>query len=175
MTKNDGDSGDGSQEGAEDPRRDASFLDEFKPVRIAARDPEDLQVLSALLQDAVALSGDLAWLSAQRRFALVANRYRWEAPEARERVRVGVHFDDVARVRVKGLDPSVKDLPVSILAVSFEPGEPPSGVVRIACAADPASGREVEIALEVEAIEASARDMTKPWPAKGRPAHDGGD
>lgn len=168
--------------GASDDNRtnahgDASFLDSFKPARLMARDADDLSVVSALLQDAVALAKDVAWIPSRRRFALVANRYRWEAPDAGERVRVGVHFDDVSRARVRGVDPKQTDRPIVMLALAFEPAEePPGGVLRIICAPDPETGAEVEIALEVEAIEANLRDMTKPWAAKGRPAHEvGGD
>lgn len=149
--------------------RDASYEDAYKPVRLAARDAQDLAVLSALLQDAVTRSGDMAFLAKERRFALVASRYRWEEPEAQERVRVGVHFDTVLRAQVKGLDPTVKEQPVSILAVRFEPAaEPPGGVIHIACAGG------VEAALEVEAIEAALRDLSHPYAAKRRPEHEDG-
>lgn len=148
--------------------KDAGYEDVFKPVRLAARDEQDLAVLSALLQDAIARSGDMAFLPKERRFALIASRYRWEEPEAQERVRVGVHFDTVLRAQVKGLDPSVKDQPVSLLAVRFEPAaEPPGGVIHIACAGG------IEAALEVEAIEGALSDLSQPWAAKRRPEHEG--
>lgn len=158
--------------------RDASFIDSFKPARLLAQDAEDLSVISALLQDAVALAGDLAWLPKQGRFALVANRYRWEQPAAEERVRVGAHVDQVRRVRVKGLDPSKKDRPVVLLNLSFEPNEDqendPGGQLRIACAPDALTGKPIEIALDIEALEVSLRDLTRPWAAKSRPAHEPG-
>lgn len=157
---------------AGDPR-DAGFLDSFKPARLVARDAEDLAVVSALMQDAVVLAKDVAWLPTSKRFALVANRYRWEAPDAEERVRVGIHFDGVRRARVRGVDAQNGDRPIVILALAFEPAETaPTGVLRFRCAPDPETGKDVEIALDVEAIDVSVRDMTRPWAAKGRPAHD---
>ena len=156
-------------------KKDASFLDEFKPARLMARDPEDLAVISALLQDAVTVTQDVVWLPSSRRFALMANRYRWEAPEEEERVRCGAHVDGVAHARCKGLDLTVKDRPIVILALSFEPDdEPPGGVLRIACAPDSQTGGTVEIELQVEALEIGLKDVTRPWPAKGRPAHEVG-
>ncbi|MCI4661354.1 MAG: DUF2948 family protein [Neomegalonema sp.] len=150
-------------------RRDASFMDDDKPLRLRALDGEDLTVISALMQDAVVQVKDIAWLPGQRRFVLVANRYRWEAPAREERVRVGLHFDNVARARVKGVDLGDGEAVLALLAILFEPDDP----------ADPASGTiyvtaagGAEFALEVEALEASASDMTKPWSAKGRPAHE---
>lgn len=155
--------------------RDAKFIDSFTPARLMARDEEDLKVISALLQDAATLAKDVAWLPKERRFAFVANRYRWEAPEAEERVRTGVHFDGVERARVRGLDPKNGDRTVTILSLSFEPAEePPGGVLHVVCAPDLETGAEVEIALHVEAIEAGLADMTRPWAAKGRPAHEVG-
>ena len=154
--------------GAQAPGPDASYADEYKPAKLAARDGEDLAVISALLQDAVVLAGEMAWVTAEKRFAFVGNRFRWEEPDAGERVRVGVHFEDVLKVRTKGVDLSSKDQPLVLLAVVFEPAEtPPGGVVRIACAGD------VEIVLEVEALEAALRDMTGPWRAQRRPRHTG--
>ena len=158
-----------------DAEKDASFIDAFKPVRLMASDADDLKVVSALLQDAATLAKDIAWLPHQRRFAFIANRYRWEAPEAEERVRVGVHFDGVARARVRGFDPTAGERPVTFLSVAFEPAEePPGGVVHIFCAPDPETGAAVEFALEVDALDAALSDMTRPWAAKGRPAHEVG-
>ena len=159
-------SGSGDEKDEAGAPRDASYEDSYKPMRLAARDAEDLGVLSALLQDAVTRSGDIAWLPKERRFALVANRYRWEDPAAQERVRVGLHFDTVLKAQVKGLDPEVKDQPAALLAVTFEPGEtPPGGLIRLAFAGGG------EAALEVEAIDAAMRDISRPWAAKRQPRH----
>lgn len=148
---------------------DASFEDGFKPTRLVARDAADLEVFSALLQDAVVLVKETAWLKAERRFAMVAARYRWEEPGERERVRTGVHFDNVVSVRAKGVDLSAGDAPFVILAVTFEPAdEAPGGLLRIACA------NAAEIQLDVEAFEAAMADVSKPWKARRTPRHIGG-
>ena len=49
-------------------------------VKLAATDPEDIAVLSALLQDAVIPISEMIYLAAESRFAMVANRFRWEDP-----------------------------------------------------------------------------------------------
>ena len=41
-------------------------------------DDEDLQVVSAVLQDALIQISDMRYLAAERRFVLVANRFCWE-------------------------------------------------------------------------------------------------
>ena len=51
----------------------------FEPLRLLAEDAEDLKVLSAALQDAVAKIGDIHYEPPARRLTLALNRYRWEA------------------------------------------------------------------------------------------------
>lgn len=149
--------------------RDAAFEDTFKPQRLLARDTEDLDVISALLQDAILLVKESAWLPAENRFAFVANRFRWEEKSMRERVRTGVHFDTVAAVRARGVNLEAVDTPITILAVSFEQGPvPPSGDLVIACAGGG------DIRLSVEAIEIGMADISKPWKAQRIPRHMGG-
>ena len=56
---------------------DARFEDGLeKPLRLIAFDAEDLQVLSAMTQDAVLPVAQMAWQSSERRFALLLNRFR---------------------------------------------------------------------------------------------------
>ena len=47
-------------------------------LRLKAETLEDLQILSAMLQDAAVKTTDIAYLPGTNRFALVTNRYRWE-------------------------------------------------------------------------------------------------
>nr|WP_242480642.1 DUF2948 family protein [Rhodovibrio sodomensis] len=49
-----------------------------KPLKLRAYDREDFAVVSAVLQDALVPVIDMAWLPEEQRFALVANRFRWE-------------------------------------------------------------------------------------------------
>jgi len=143
----------------------------YAPLRLEAADADDLAVVSACLQDAVAKVGDFAYLPKTRRFAFVANRFVWEK-EGRGRrgphlrVRAGVHFDDVTRVRSVGLRREAKSAVVSILAVRFEGAEDGSGVVVI----DLAGGGA--ISLDVECLSAHIRDVTEPWATRNLPRHD---
>ncbi len=47
-------------------------------LRIKAIDAEDLQVVAAVLQDALISVGDMDFLANEHRFILVANRFKWE-------------------------------------------------------------------------------------------------
>lgn len=148
---------------------DAAFEDAFRPTKLLARDAADLEVVAALLQDGILLVKESAWLPQDRRFAFVVNRYRWEEPSARERIRTGVHFDTVVSVRARGVDFDATETPIVILSVFFEPDPaPPSGKILIACAGGG------EIRLDVEAIETGMADISKPWKARLIPRHVGG-
>lgn len=146
---------------------DARFEDAFKPMRLLARAPEDLQVISALLQDAALSPKDIAWDRTARRFALLANRFRWEQPELKERVRTAVHFEDVVSVKARGAGSAAGSEAITILAVAFDPGQAPAGHVRLTCAGD------AEWLIEVDALGAVMTDLSKPWAAGVTPKHFG--
>jgi hypothetical protein len=135
-------------------------------MKLAAEDAEDLTILSARLQDAVAKLGDFAWLPQQRRFACVLNRLTWEEG-GKTRVRSGLHFDSVLAVQSQNVKLGAKAAVVSILALTFTPRavDDPAGVIEIVLAGGGA------IRLEVECIDAVLSDMTQPWAAIATPDH----
>lgn len=136
-----------------------------EPV-LAARDAEDLDVLSAKLQDAVARLGDLVYLKKQRRFAGLFNRFVWEAGERQNvRVRTGLSFEGVLAARCRNLKQGAPDAVVELLAVRFKPAEAPAGTVELIFAGDGA------IELDVECLEAALADEDGVWAARGRPSH----
>lgn len=146
-------------------------LKDYKPLRLMAGDAEDLDVLSACLQDAVAKLGDFAYLPEERRFAFVANRFVWEYAADRKtgpfaRVRAGAHFDDVKSAKFQHLKSNAKDAVVELLSIRFEPGEDGAGAVIL----DFAGGGAV--LLEVESINAFMSDMSDPWRTRAKPKHE---
>ena len=137
-------------------------------IRLAATDAEDLQVLSARLQDAVVKLKNLVWMPKKRRFAAVLNRLQWESG-GKTRVRSGLHFDGVLKVQSHNVKLGAGEAVVSVLAINFTPagGEDPGGVVEIVLAGGGA------IRLTVECIDAGLADMSGPWAAIGTPDHEG--
>ena len=136
---------------------------------LAAEDAEDLEVISARLQDAVARVGDLVYLPKKRRFAALLNRFKWEKGERGDlRVRSGLHFDGVLSVKSKKLKLGAPEAVVSLLAVKFAPraADDPAGIVELIFA-----GGGV-IQLEVECLDAGLADVSGDWAARGRPAHE---
>lgn len=139
-------------------------------IKLVAADAEDLEILSARLQDATAKLKDLAWLPRQRRFAALFNRFRWEEQRGRgTRVRAGVRFDGVLSVKSRNMKRGAPEAVVSLLAIRFaaKGGEDPGGVVELVFAGGGA------LALEVECIDAELSDLTQPWAASARPRHEG--
>lgn len=141
-------------------------------LTLTAEDAEDLEVVSARLQDAVAPLKELVYLPKKRRFAALFNRFKWEDKRsgANARVRSLLHFDDVLAVKSKNLKRGAPDAVVSLLAIRFTPkgGEDPAGTVELVFA-----GGGV-IRLAVECIDAGLSDVGGEWAARGRPDHDDG-
>jgi Protein of unknown function (DUF2948) len=146
---------------------DAKFEDGGEgPLRLVAQDEDDLKVIAALVQDAVLPVTELKFDARQRRFALLLNRFRWEdrieaerVGRAYERVRSVLLVEDVRKVQSFGFDRAEKDLVLSLLSISFEPGEDGTGRLTLTLAGDGA------IALDVEALEVRLDDVTRPYRA----------
>ena len=155
---------------------DARFEDGAeRPVFVTAMDEEGLAVISALVQDAVFPVREMRWHRRRRRFGVLLNRFRWEdraraeaSGRPYERVRAVLAIDDVTAVRSQGIDRSEPDTVLSLLALSWEPGQDAAGRLVLTLAGDGA------IALEAECLDVTLRDVTRPYPApSGRaPFHD---
>jgi len=139
-------------------------------LKLAAADAEDLEILSARLQDAVVKLKNFVWLPRKRRFAAVVNRLAWE-DGGKTRLRAGLHFDGVLKVQSSKVKPGVGEAVVSILAATFKPngGEDPGGVIEIVLAGGGA------LRLTVECIDAELADISGPWAARGTPDHEAAD
>jgi len=137
-------------------------------LKLYAVDTEDIAVISACVQDALVSLSDMAHLTEERRFALVANRFRWEDAERPadgrrrgERVHCGMTIEHVVAVRSRGLDRRRdRGAILELLALSVDAGE-----IRLVFA----GGAEVRI--EVERIGCHLSDLDEPWPVFARPRH----
>lgn len=154
---------------------DATFEDGREaPLNLGALTAADLEVVSSLVQDAVFPITEMRWDAARRRFAVLLNRFRWEdksSAEARnrryERVQSLLVVDSVLKVSSRGIDRSDKDLILSVMATRFEPSTDGTGHVLVTLAGDGA------IRLDVEALDVSLKDVTRPYlaPSKKAPDH----
>jgi len=140
------------------------------PLRLLAEDAADLEVIAAAAQDALVRMGDVSFDKKARRFAMVINRFRWEAAGAAgpyERVRAALSFDGVLNVRARHVRQDAADAVASVLSVTFLGAqEPPGGEVRLVLAGGG------EIALDVECLDVMLVDTAQAWPTPRRPDHE---
>jgi len=150
---------------------DARFEDaDAGPVALRALDAEDLKVISALVQDAIFPVSEMTWDRRRRRFALLVNRFRWEeagGAHPPERVQSVLAIEDALAVASQGIDRADPDLVLSILALDWTPGADCTGRITLVLAGDGA------VALDVEALEVTLRDVTRPYvaPSGKTPQH----
>jgi Protein of unknown function (DUF2948) len=134
-------------------------------LKLRAVDADDVAVLSAVLQDALVPVGEMAFIPAERRFALVANRFRWEPASAAsrsgfERTFTGLCIDEVERVQRRGFSPADRDRILVLLALRAE-----AGTIYL----EFAGGSSIRV--DVARIACRLDDLGEPWPTRWRPRH----
>ena len=134
------------------------------PLRLLAQDPDELAIISAAMQDAVAKVGDVTFEPKARRLTIAFNRYCWEA-DGKERVRSALHLGGVMKLEARKIRRGARDAVLEVLAVTFEPGAAPGGTITISCAGGG------DLRATVECIDAVLADMSEPWPTPRAPAH----
>ena len=144
---------------------DARFEDaRGGPLRLRALDADDLQVVSSLCQDAVFPITEMAWDRKARRFGLLLNRLRREDRLVAqgtqvERVQAVLAIEDVTAVQTHGIDRAEADMVLSVLAITMEAGDDGTGRIVVTLSGDGA------VAIDVEALEVTLRDVTRPYQA----------
>lgn len=150
---------------------DARFEDGGEaPMALRALDADDLKVISTLVQDSIFPISEMTWDRRRRRFALLINRFRWEdgvSQQAPERVQAVLVIEDALKIASQGIDRSDADLVLSLLALDWAPAEDGTGRITLVLAGDGA------IAIDVETIEVTLKDVTKPYlaPSGQTPRH----
>jgi len=139
-------------------------------LKLAALDEGDLEVVSAHMQDAVLKCADIRYWKAKGKFALLANRFAWDAVPARnggpyQRRRSGLQFARVLSARSSGI-PRGGEGVLCLLSIGFEAADPPSGAIVLTFAGGGT------IRLEVECIEAQLEDLGPAWETARLPCHE---
>jgi hypothetical protein len=139
-------------------------------LKLLALDKDDLDVVSAHMQDAVFKVGDVRWSATERSLSLAANRFDWQAASGKrkgfERHRAALVFKRVQAVRSSGIDRERKEDVLSLLAIRFaRKDEGPDGTVELVLAGG------ATIALDVECIEVALADIGGAWETASRPRH----
>ncbi|MEJ8574019.1 DUF2948 family protein [Microbaculum marinum] len=140
-------------------------------LKLFALDAEDLEVISAHLQDAVVRIADLRWLPDEQRFVIVVNRFDRSEPGKAgtyRRARTALHFERVQSVRRRAIRQDRADAVLNLLAVRFEETDAPAGTVELIFSAGGV------IRLDVECLEARLSDLGPVWSTSSVPDHETG-
>jgi len=142
-------------------------------LKLVALDRDDIEVISAHVQDALVRVADILWQAREHRFVMALNRFDWinaadakagAKPEYR-RCRTALRFERVLTCKCRDLDQSDKNAQLNLLAVEFVERDAPAGIVTMTF-----SGGGV-IRMEVECLEAELADLGEIFVADARPNH----
>jgi hypothetical protein len=142
-------------------------------LKLVALDKDDIEVVSAHVQDALVRVAEIFWRPHEHRFVMALNRFDWmSAVDAKpadvadyRRCRTALRFDRVLACKCRGLDQTNKDARLNLLAVAFAETDAPAGTVTLTF-----SGGGV-IRLDVECLEAELADLGEVYAADLCPDH----
>jgi hypothetical protein len=138
-------------------------------LKLVALDKDDIDVVSAHLQDAVVKVSDVFWRPAEKRLVVALNRFDWESANGGEpaylRRRAALRFDRALNLKCRNLSPKDKDAVLNLLAVEFEEKDPPAGIVTLVFSGGPM------LRLEVECLEVELADLGPSWKTVNCPKH----
>ncbi len=166
------------------------------PLRLRAKDPEDLSILSAALQDAIVPVVDMAYLQNDRSFVMVVNRFKWEdVPAGPNGHAVNGHADGGHAAGGNGAggngsaEPAYQRINCGVTFTGIKAVhrrgvdprrrdeflsllaiEPADGAVRLVFA----GGGEIRLELEGDGearMDCRMQDIGNPWPTAWRPEH----
>lgn len=150
------------KQGEDTPELEGGAEASIPPLRLLAEDADDLQIISAALQDAILRPVDISWEKEARRLTVVLSRFCWECGGTR--VMAAMQFGDVQAVKSRRL-PRAPEAALELLAVDFLPTDAPGGQVMMMFA----GGGDLRI--DVECLDAVLTDLSERWPARIAPTH----
>ena len=113
----------------------------MEELKLVALDKDDIEVVSAHVQDALVKVADIFWQPREHRFVMALNRFDWmnavdadglknaNSPDYR-RCRTALRFERVISCKCRGLDQTNKDALLNLLAVEFAERDAPAGTSR---------------------------------------------
>jgi hypothetical protein len=132
-------------------------LEKTSQRKLVALDGDDLAVISAHIQDAAVVAGDILWRQAENRLVVAMRRLDCEdiiaGDCAPRRLISALRFDRVLSCRSREIDMDAPELPLTLLGLEFHPGKKPGGEVMLLFA----SGGVLR--LDVECLECELADL----------------
>tara|TARA_B100002019_G_scaffold246667_1_gene224659 strand:+ start:482 stop:925 length:444 start_codon:yes stop_codon:yes gene_type:complete len=141
-----------------------------KNLKLIAQSQEDLRVVSAYLQDAIANISDIAKLEKNKIFLMQLNRFMWEDVEKgvfrkNKRIRTVLKFENVIEVFSKNIFQSKKDIFLEFLTIETNIMPDNNYEMKIVFAGDSV------IKIIAEVIEVTLDDQGESWDTKNLPRH----
>ena len=142
----------------------------IKNLKLIARTEEDLKVVAAHLQDAIANVSDIANLKKNKIFLMQLNRFMWEDVEKgvfrkNKRIRTILKFENVVKVHSKNITQSKKDKFLDFLTIESNLMPDNNYEMKIVFAGDSI------IKITCEVIEVTLDDQGDAWDTKNIPKH----
>ncbi len=141
-----------------------------KNLKLIAKTEEDLRVVSAHLQDAIANLSDIANLKKNKIFLMQLNRFMWEDIEKgvfrkNKRIRTIIKFENVIKVNSKNINQTKKDKFLDFLTIETSKMPDNNYEMKIVFAGDSI------IKVISEVIEVTLDDQGEAWDTKNIPKH----
>ena len=141
-----------------------------KNLKLIARTEDDLRVISAHLQDAIANVLDIANLEKNKIFLMQLNRFMWEDVEKgvfrkNKRIRSIIKIENVLNVHSKNINQSKKDKFLDFLTIETNRMPDNNYEMKIVVAGDSI------IKIISEVIEVTLDDQGEAWDTKNMPKH----
>jgi len=149
-------------------------------LRLLAASQDDLQVMSALLQDAIIPGEDMQFDRGGRRFVMVANRFCWDLPPVEgvtsesggpvyRRRLCGIQIGGVRSVRQSGMPADRRVALLNLLAMTSDVEE--DGTTSLTMLFS--GGAALRLSLDV--LQVIAEDIAAGQPTPNRPHHEPGE
>lgn len=147
------------------------------PLKLLARDAQDVQVMAAVLQDAIISISEMVWRADDKVFLMVVQRFCWDsmpdlsirektanqdhpAMDIFERIHCALEIEGVESAQYMGLDPDKADSLLDLLTITSE-GDSLTFIF--------AGGGKLRLKLENWLIR--LRDFGESWPTTRCPRH----
>ena len=145
--------------------------DEIERLNLTGENEEDLNIMSAYLQDSIVLTKDIIFLKKNKSFIMMANRFMWEDAEKgllreAKRIRTAIKFENEIKVKSKNITHKKKIDTLEFLAMKCNKDDGKNKKIKIFFSGNSA------IILILEAIEIVMNDLGDPWNVQFVPKHE---
>jgi hypothetical protein len=145
-------------------------IDEKNNLKLIGKNKEDLKVISAYIQDSIAVVKEMVFLKKNRIFVMLVNRFMWEDIEKginrqNKRIRCALKFEGILEVKSKTINQKNKNKRLECLAIKCNKILDKNYEINFFFAGGGL------ITLISESIEIVMNDLGEAWDVKHVPKH----